>query len=137
MKNFLLLSLPALNALGFVLYTFVIGSSWMSGAIMGILTSSTVLLALYLFTNEKLALPPMSILPYMLGSAFCFFLAEIVKMNSLSFSQADKLSYIGLLSPLFVVGFMYLFGTVELNRWHITGGFIAMIGAAFVLYGGR
>jgi drug/metabolite transporter (DMT)-like permease len=136
-NNLLLIILPALNALGFVLWSFVVNAGWIYGAFLGLLTSSTVLLTLLVFTDEKLQVPPIHVIPFLLGSSLCFFLAELVKMKNISFSTPVNMTYIGLISPLFVVLFTSLFSTLEMNRYHIIGGIFSTIGAAFVLYGGK
>ena len=132
-----MLALPMLNALGFVLYTFIVGSSWIFAAFLGLITSSTLLLVLLCFTDQKMTIPPVDVIPYLIGSSACFLLAELVKMKNLSYASAIKLSYIGLTTPFFVILFSFLFSSVQLNKWHIIGGIISSIGAGLVFYGGK
>ena len=133
---FLLIMIPLLNALGFVFWTQLVSSSWLLGSLMGILTTTTTAIVVSTFFDRNVNLTP-KLLPFFILSSICFCTVEIIKMKAVSFSQPQLLSFVGLLTPILVVFFLYVLGYATINKYHIIGGAISMIGTAVVLYGGK
>ena len=132
----LLLLIPTLNALGFVFWTQLVNTSWLLGCIMGLMTATLTTFTVVTFFDSKINFS-LGILPYFILTSLCFFSVEIVKMKALSISQPQLLTYVGLLTPIMVVAFLSIMGYNTLNKFHIVGGSIALLGTAIVLYGGK
>lgn len=132
----LLLLIPLLNALGFIFWTQLVGSSWLLGSLMGVMTTMITAATVATFVDRNINLTP-KLLPFFFLSSICFFTVELIKMKAVSFSQPQLISFIGLLTPILVVFFLYVLGYASINRYHIIGGAVSMIGTAIVLYGGK
>ena len=132
----LLLLIPLLNALGFVFWTQLVNSSWLLGSLMGLLTTMMTTITVASFFESKINFS-LKVLPFFILTSLCFFLAELVKMKSLTLSQPQLLTYVGLLTPILITFFLSVFGYTTLNKYHVIGAAISMIGTAIVLYGGK